>query len=335
MKKVLIFLILSSCMNNIERKNRINKIIKLFETGNDVNSKDTYGCMLMYFCWEHAYGKENRKEIVETLIKRGANVNFKDNQGRTALFCVCENGYKKIAKTLIDAGSEINYEDNSGCTPLELAFIHKKLEISKLLIRKGANVNYINKNGNSILSRAAIYSCKELIKLLIKKGACFCSSDSVSCKSSLIIKAGEKEQKAILRSFITNEKFSTESLILIFEQILKSTELKEDLKLKDLILKNISEEISIGLLFSLDEFTIIEQSLFIRVFSSLVETLKLKYVEKIKEMKKNIIELFLEYYRGKLNKAQNYEKDFINKKELIEIQMKNYSVTEEFTNRNL
>jgi len=68
----------------------------LIESGADVNAKDNLfgrtALMIASF-----YG---HKEVVELLLKKGADVNAKDKNGRTALMIASKKGHKEIVELL-------------------------------------------------------------------------------------------------------------------------------------------------------------------------------------------------------------------------------------------
>ncbi len=60
-------------------------------------------------------------EITELLIKRGANVNVKQQSGVTPLHSAAHNGNLEIAKLLIENGADVSAQTTTGQTPLDLA----------------------------------------------------------------------------------------------------------------------------------------------------------------------------------------------------------------------
>ncbi len=60
-------------------------------------------------------------ELVDLLIKNGANINAKQAHGVTPLHSAAHNGQTKIAKLLIENGAEINVKTDNGQTPLAMA----------------------------------------------------------------------------------------------------------------------------------------------------------------------------------------------------------------------
>lgn len=55
------------------------------------------------------------------MIDAGAHVDITDNDGRTALSCAAENGYKETVEAFIGAGAEVDRADSDGKTALMYA----------------------------------------------------------------------------------------------------------------------------------------------------------------------------------------------------------------------
>lgn len=121
-------------------------------------------------------------QIVEDLIKNGANVNqaLKNDpkaekpiyQGATPLTIAVQNGHTEVAKLLITNGADVNHIINkTGATPLILAAQTGRIELAEFLIANGANINYVSRDGNNPIIRAAANGHLEMVKLLIANGA--------------------------------------------------------------------------------------------------------------------------------------------------------------------
>ena len=82
------------------------------------------------------YGNANR---VKSLIKQGANVNAKDENGWTALMWASMLGHFEIVKILVENGADINVRDKNGFTALTEATRGEYVEVAKYLKSKGAN----------------------------------------------------------------------------------------------------------------------------------------------------------------------------------------------------
>lgn len=63
----------------------------------------------------------DKKKVLKTLAKTGANINAKNDQGQTALHVAVNRGAMEFVKILIQNGANIHIEDNHGDTPLNLA----------------------------------------------------------------------------------------------------------------------------------------------------------------------------------------------------------------------
>ncbi|MEG4984677.1 ankyrin repeat domain-containing protein [Microcoleus sp. BR0-C5] len=138
------------------------------------------------------------KELVQQLIKDGANVaildsekrtplhyattkevaallmldiNAIDQSGNTPLHLAVDRGSQDIAELLIANGARVNVRNENGQTPLYRAIAIGHNDIAALLINNGTDVNNIDGSGTTLLHKAAHYGTVEILKLLIAKGA--------------------------------------------------------------------------------------------------------------------------------------------------------------------
>ena len=107
----------------------------------------------------------NRKELVEKLIARGAEVNHK---GWTALHYAASVGSVEIVKLLLDSAAYIDAESPNQTTPLMMAARSKQHEVCKLLIEEGADPSLINQRDLAAADFAARAGDTELAEVLKK-----------------------------------------------------------------------------------------------------------------------------------------------------------------------
>ena len=109
-------------------------------------------------------------EAVKQHLAAGADVNVKDESGRTALLQAALFGRKEITELLIAAGADVNAKDDWGMTPLHEATREGHKEITDLLLTNGADVNAKDGSGRTPLDWAIPYNHKETVDLLRKHG---------------------------------------------------------------------------------------------------------------------------------------------------------------------
>ena len=311
-----------------------NEVIRLIKDGADVNFEDSwYWTPLMYACWM------NKPETAKLLVQNGALIDVPTCSEETMLMYFCSSelyGNKEAIEILVDLGAEINYEDKHGYTPLSSAIVHHKNESIDLLIERGADINYVNKRGSNILSKAIISECEKVIKLILEQeGAldkpsnlnALCllfelEQDGVLDKQSnlnalgLLIRKDKKWEEIILKHLFKDDNLN---IVLLIRTYIENTKY---LVLKNFLVEYISKNmniINISNIFSLDDFTFNQRTLLVDSFLSLMENNKLKIItiDDILDLKNQMVELFIEYYYGKLNSVERYEEKFLEKYEGI------------------
>ncbi|NBO72605.1 ankyrin repeat domain-containing protein, partial [bacterium] len=93
-------------------------------------------------------------DMIEDLIKDGADVNAKDKNGATALMLATKNLFVAVIRKLCELGADVNIKDKNGNTAMMQVCFNKKLpesylkeDIVSLLCEYKADVNAKDKNG--------------------------------------------------------------------------------------------------------------------------------------------------------------------------------------------
>ncbi|XP_059139285.1 serine/threonine-protein phosphatase 6 regulatory ankyrin repeat subunit B-like [Physella acuta] len=115
--------------------------------------------------------RDGSNEIVNLLLKAGANTQAVDEHGRTPLHIAATACNLKILQSLCQFGANINAVDNYGNSPLFIALLFEKKDASKYLLECGADVNLICDSLCSPLFVAVLNNDTELVNLLIQYGA--------------------------------------------------------------------------------------------------------------------------------------------------------------------
>ena len=102
--------------------------------------------------------------LVRDLIVLGANVDWQDNFGRTALHYCGQYDHIEIAKMLIDAGADVNIQHSRGWTPLHIFTFYNHSRIVRMLIDAGADKTISDNEGRLPYEFAKTQELKELLK---------------------------------------------------------------------------------------------------------------------------------------------------------------------------
>lgn len=151
--------------------NNIQVVDYLLRAGADVNYADYNDEIPLSFAI-----KNNVIDIISLLLAAGADINQANAQGKTPLFMAIEILSDEIVPILISAGADVNHNDSDRITPL-LALAGrepenpKSLIIAQQLVDAGANINAKGIDGATPLHGASLFNNPEMIKFLLAVGA--------------------------------------------------------------------------------------------------------------------------------------------------------------------
>jgi len=122
----------------------------------------------------HWAADQGHVEIVNILLKFGADVDIKTNDNETPLHFAAWMGRPKVVKILLENGADVNARERMWLTPLDKLVSHVKkpisknyLEAAKILLENGASPYLRNKFRMNAFEFASSNNLHELVKIMI------------------------------------------------------------------------------------------------------------------------------------------------------------------------
>lgn len=145
----------------------INIVRFLLAQGMEVNTIDYQGCTALTYAANRA-----KLDIMAELIRSGADVNHRDNNGETVLmWCADTAGNTEALRLLIEHGADVNalnvaVEPSAITDALSWTMWHGDTEMIKVLLESGAKVDQ-----SDALVRASSKGFSSAVRLLLEYGA--------------------------------------------------------------------------------------------------------------------------------------------------------------------
>uniref|UniRef100_A0A4W6FGS4 Kinase D interacting substrate 220 n=1 Tax=Lates calcarifer TaxID=8187 RepID=A0A4W6FGS4_LATCA len=115
--------------------------------------------------------EQGNLEIVQELIRRGANVNLDDVDCWTALISAAKEGHIEVVRELLENNANLEHRDMGGWTALMWAAYKGCTDVAQLLLEKGANPNITGQYSVYPIIWAAGRGHAEIVHLLLQHGA--------------------------------------------------------------------------------------------------------------------------------------------------------------------
>ena len=131
--------------------------------GADVNTPDKRGCTPL-IAMSHHFG---RSEMIQLLLKHGADVNFENRTGFTALMMAACQGNLQAVRVLLDSGAEIDIQRRNEHTALVDAVEWRQPKVVQFLLDRGASTRH--PIGRRALMIACAYSYTEIVEILLER----------------------------------------------------------------------------------------------------------------------------------------------------------------------
>jgi ankyrin repeat protein len=135
---------------------------------------------------------------VAGLVRQGADVNARDEDGATALAWAADHSNLAMAELLLAKGADPNIANELGISPLALAISNGSSALVKLLLAKGADPNLARENGETPLMTAARLGQVDTVRLLLERGARADAREKKFGQTALMWAAGSPEAVRLL-----------------------------------------------------------------------------------------------------------------------------------------
>ena len=171
----------------------------LLKRGAEVNARDSEGNQALM-----AAAQEGHEQVADSLLRYGAAIELRNKYGRTALMAAARFGRENVVYAFLQHGAEVDLQDGLGTTALWYAAYSGLEGLADLLLRHGAEVNLQAFDGTTALACAAFYGHPAFMLRLLRAGADM-TLRNVAGKTALQVakEKGHTECVAAVRTYLS------------------------------------------------------------------------------------------------------------------------------------
>lgn len=144
--------VVGASRSRISRNKAFSLVQEMLDRGYDINQKDDSGNTPIFDAVTSRY--DMNRDMINFLIKKGANINEVNKENMTPLACAVQLGDVEHAKLLISKGAKTNTQHKDGMTLMHYAVLSGNPEVVRLMAAKGLDVNAKDENGKTPLDYA-------------------------------------------------------------------------------------------------------------------------------------------------------------------------------------
>ncbi|XP_078729204.1 kinase D-interacting substrate of 220 kDa isoform X2 [Lampetra fluviatilis] len=147
-------------------ENNVAGLLVLLESCSSVDERNEIGQTVLMLAAE-----QGSLEIVQELLKRGANCNLEDDDSWTALISASKEGHLDIVRELIQNNADIEHREMGGWTALMWAAYKGRTDVARLLLDHKANPNVAGQFSMYPVTWAAGRGHNEIVNMLLNAGS--------------------------------------------------------------------------------------------------------------------------------------------------------------------
>jgi ankyrin repeat protein len=130
----------------------------------------------------HFSGSQGLDSCLLALVNAGAAIDQVSEDGVTALVCSVDN--ISAVRILLDNGADVNFRNRSGLTALHHAVVHDKLETVQELVEREADVNIKDDRGKTALYYSILRKNSSIAKFLLKRSSTIEDGAELLCQAA-------------------------------------------------------------------------------------------------------------------------------------------------------
>lgn len=158
----------STCLHIASYLGKLDAAREIFSHRNvvkiDIDDADIWGYTPL-----HNAAYNNHAEVVQFLLRRGADINACNKKNMTPLHLAVMRGHMPVVQELVQRTAHIDALNDTDCTPLHLAILYAHTPIAIYLIDRGADGMIENRFGENALLWARKHNNHEVIEAIRKQ----------------------------------------------------------------------------------------------------------------------------------------------------------------------